>query len=119
MFNSIIACTLLLRKDLRRVNLEFLESGQTLTIKLKGDLDHHSADESRVLIDKKINESKYNKIVIDLKKLDFIDSSGIGFVIGRYKLIRKQNGVIEITNASSKVRKILDMSGIGKIISIR
>jgi len=101
------------------VNLEFLESGQTLTIKLKGDLDHHSADESRVLIDKKINEGKYNKIVIDLKKLDFIDSSGIGFVIGRYKLIRKRNGVIEITNASSKVRKILDMSGIGKIISIK
>jgi len=101
------------------VNLEFLDSGQTLTIKLKGDLDHHSADESRVLIDKKINEGKYNKIVIDLKKLDFIDSSGIGFVIGRYKLIRKRNGVIEITNASSKVRKILDMSGIGKIISIK
>ncbi|NYB76016.1 MULTISPECIES: anti-sigma factor antagonist [Sedimentibacter] len=101
------------------MNLEFLESGQTLTIKLKGDLDHHSADESRVLIDKKINEGKYNKIVIDLKKLDFIDSSGIGFVIGRYKLIRKRNGVIEITNASSKVRKILDMSGIGKIISIK
>ncbi|WP_312815350.1 anti-sigma factor antagonist [Sedimentibacter sp.] len=101
------------------MNLEFLDSGQTLTIKLKGDLDHHSADESRVLIDKKINEGKYNKIVIDLKKLDFIDSSGIGFVIGRYKLIRKRNGVIEITNASSKVRKILDMSGIGKIISIK
>lgn len=108
-----------MRKDLRRVNLEFIESGQVLTIKLKGELDHHSADESRVLIDKKLNEGKFNKLVIDLKNLDFIDSSGIGFVIGRYKVIRKRNGVIEIINANSKVKKILDMSGIGKIIEIK
>lgn len=101
------------------MNLEFVESGQTMTIKLKGDLDHHSADESRVLIDEKIKDEKYNKIVIDMKSLDFIDSSGIGFVIGRYKVIRKRNGVIEIVNASKKVRKILDMSGIGKIINIK
>jgi len=58
-------------------------------------------------------------LVIDLKGLDFIDSSGIGFVIGRYKVIRKCNGVIEIVNAGKKVRKILDMSGIGKIIKIK
>lgn len=101
------------------MNLEFIESGQVLTIMLKGELDHHSADESRVMIDEKINEGKFNKIVIDFKNLDFIDSSGIGFVIGRYKVIRKRNGVIEIINASKKVRKILDMSGIGKIIEIK
>lgn len=101
------------------MNLEFIESGQVLTIRLKGELDHHSADESRVLIDEKINEGKFNKMVIDFKNLDFIDSSGIGFVIGRYKVIRKKNGVIEIINVSKKVRKILDMSGIGKIIEIK
>lgn len=101
------------------MNLEFIESGQVLKIKLKGELDHHTADESRTVIDKKINEGKFNKIVIDFKNLDFIDSSGIGFVIGRYKVIRKNNGVIEIINAGKKVRKILDMSGIGKIIDIQ
>lgn len=108
-----------IEKGFEKVNLEFVESGQIMTIKLKGDLDHHSADESRVLIDEKIKDEKYNKIVIDLKSLDFIDSSGIGFVIGRYKVIRKRNGVIEIVNASKKVKKILDMSGIGKIINIK
>ncbi|HAQ39970.1 MAG TPA: anti-sigma F factor antagonist [Clostridiales bacterium] len=101
------------------MNLEFIESGQVLTIRLKGELDHHSADESRVLIDEKVNKGKFNKIVIDFRNLDFIDSSGIGFVIGRYKVIRKQNGAIEIINASKKVKKILDMSGIGKIIEIK
>lgn len=101
------------------MNIEFIESGQALTIRLKGELDHHTADESRVLIDEKINGGKFNKIVIDFKGLDFIDSSGIGFVIGRYKLIRKRNGSVEIINAGKKVRKILDMSGIGKIIEIK
>lgn len=108
-----------IEKGFEKVNLEFVESGQTMTIKLKGDLDHHSADESRVLIDEKIKNEKFNRIVIDFKHIDFIDSSGIGFVIGRYKVIRKRNGVIEIVNASKKVRKILDMSGIGKIINIK
>lgn len=101
------------------MNIQFIENGQVLTIKLRGELDHHSADEARVLIDEKIKNEKFKKLVIDLKSLDFIDSSGIGFVIGRYKVIRKRNGVIEIVNASQNVRKILDMSGIGKIINIK
>jgi stage II sporulation protein AA (anti-sigma F factor antagonist) len=101
------------------VNLEFVEAGQDLIVKLKGELDHHSADEARDKIDEKIRNDKYKKIIIDFKNLDFIDSSGIGFVIGRYKVIRKSNSVIEIINASKKVRKILDMSGIGKIINIK
>jgi len=101
------------------VNIQFVETGQVLTIKLKGDLDHHSADEARGLIDERIKNDKFNKLVIDFKGLDFIDSSGIGFVIGRYKVIRKCNGVIDIVNANKKVRRILDMSGIGKIINIK
>ena len=101
------------------MNINFVETGQVLTIKLKGELDHHSAEAARVLVDEKIKNEKYSKLVIDLKGLDFIDSSGIGFVIGRYKVIRKRKGVIEIVNAGKKVRKILDMSGIGKIINIK
>lgn len=101
------------------MNIEFIESGQALTIKLIGDLDHHGADENRNKIDEKIKDENINKIIIDFQKLDFIDSSGIGFVIGRYKIVRKRNGIIEIINANKKVRKILDMSGIGKIINIK
>lgn len=101
------------------MNIEFIESGQELVIKLKGELDHHGADETRSVIDEKISNDNYNKIIIDFGNLDFIDSSGIGFVIGRYKIIRKQGGEIEIINANKKVRKILDMSGIGKIINIK
>ncbi len=101
------------------MNIQFIETTSVLTIKLKGELDQHSADEARVLIDKKNKNENFNKLVIDLKGLDFIDSSGIGFVIGRYKVIRKRKGEIEIVNAGKKIRKILDMSGIGKIIKIK
>lgn len=101
------------------MNIEFIESNHELTVKLSGELDHHGADVNRHKIDDKINNNSITKLIIDFGDLDFIDSSGIGFVIGRYKNIRKRNGVIEIINASKKVRKILDMSGIGKIINIR
>ncbi len=101
------------------MNIQFIETTNVLTIKLKGELDHHSADDARILIDEKIKNENFNKLVIDFKGLDFIDSSGIGFIIGRYKVIRKRNGVIEIVNAGKKIRKILDMSGIGKIIKIK
>lgn len=101
------------------MNIEFIESGQELTIRLSGELDHHGAEKTRDEIDEKVNSNNITKLIIDFENLDFIDSSGIGFVIGRYKNIRKRNGVIEIVNASKKVRKILDMSGIGKIINIK
>lgn len=101
------------------MNIEFIESGHELTVRLSGELDHHGADANRDKIDERINNNDITKLVIDFGNLDFIDSSGIGFVIGRYKNIRKRNGVIEIINASKKVRKILDMSGIGKIINIK
>lgn len=101
------------------MNIEFIETGQDLTVKLRGDLDHHYADEARKTIDKKIIDDDIINLTIDMGALDFIDSSGIGFVIGRYKVIRKKEGRLFIINASSKIRKILDMSGIGKIIIIK
>lgn len=119
MQSSIIACTLIEKGLDDELNIEFIESSHELTIKLSGELDHHGAEKTRDEIDEKINKNEITKLIIDFKNLDFIDSSGIGFVIGRYKNIRKRNGLIEIINASNKVRKILDMSGIGKIINIK
>ena len=54
-----------------------------------------------------------------MEKLDFIDSSAIGFIIGRYKIVKKNDGKLEIINTSHKIRRILDMSGVGKIINIK
>ena len=101
------------------MNVSFVEADNELIVKLDGDLDHHGADLAREEIDSLLREHNIVKLIMDFKGLDFIDSSGIGFVIGRYKNIRKKDGTVEIVNSSKKVRKILDMSGIGKIIRIK
>lgn len=101
------------------MNIIFQEDGQVLTMKLKGEIDHHSASESKKHIDEKLEIGKVKHLVVDMKGINFIDSSAIGFIIGRYKVVKKRNGSVSIVNASRKIKKILDMSGIGKIINIK
>jgi len=101
------------------VDILYNENGQNLTVKLKGELDHHFATESRGKIDERLNSGQVKNLTFDMEKLDFIDSSAIGFIIGRYKIVKKNDGKLEIINASHKIRRILDMSGVGKIINIK
>ena len=101
------------------MNVLYNENGQDLVVKLSGELDHHFASEAKNKIDERLNSGVIKNLTIDMGKLDFIDSSGIGFIIGRYKIVKKNDGKLEIINASHKIRKILDMSGIGKIINIK
>ena len=101
------------------MDISCIESGQDLVVKLKGELDHHFATEFKGIIDEKLNSGQVRKLTFDMEKLDFIDSSAIGFIIGRYKIIKKNDGKLEIINASHKIRRILDMSGIGKIINVK
>lgn len=101
------------------MDISCIESGQDLVVKLKGELDHHFATEFKGKIDEKLNNGQVKKLTFDMEKIDFIDSSAIGFIIGRYKIIKKNDGKLEIINASHKIRRILDMSGIGKIINVK
>jgi stage II sporulation protein AA (anti-sigma F factor antagonist) len=95
------------------------ENGQDLIVKLKGELDHHFTTEFKGKIDEKLNGGQIKNLTFDMEKIDFVDSSAIGFIIGRYKIVKKNNGKLEIINASHKIRRILDMSGVGKIINIK
>ncbi|MDE6408242.1 MAG: anti-sigma factor antagonist, partial [Anaeroplasmataceae bacterium] len=62
---------------------------------------------------------KINHLVLNLAELTFLDSSGIGFIIGRYHQLRKRNGDITISNVNSKVERIIYISGLAKICKIR
>ncbi|WIV10716.1 anti-sigma F factor antagonist [Proteiniborus sp. MB09-C3] len=89
-----------------------------LIVNFNGELDHHSAEEIRKEIDKIYFERRLDHIVLDLKKLNFMDSSGIGLIMGRYKNVSDNGGKLYIINASSRVEKILKMSGILKIVQM-
>lgn len=87
-----------------------------LIIKLIGELDHHSAEEVRIRIDDKIERDNIKKVVMDFSNVTFMDSSGIGVVVGRLKKISSQGGKLCVTGLKKGVYKVFEISGLFKII---
>ena len=89
-----------------------------LLVHFEGELDHHTAKEARESIDKAFVSNNVKNIIIDLQGLNFMDSSGIGLLMGRYKIASQNGGKLYIKNVSERVEKILRMSGVLKILTI-
>ncbi len=85
---------------------------------LTRELDHHIPNEVREEIDYVIQEKQVKNIVFDFKNMNFMDSSGIGVVIGRYKKISSEGGKVAVININPRVKKIFELSGMNKIIGI-
>ncbi|PYG85879.1 SpoIIAA-like anti-anti-sigma regulatory factor [Ruminiclostridium sufflavum DSM 19573] len=98
------------------MDLKLFKKGTTLIIKIMEDMDHHSAQYLRQRIDNEIVKATVKNIVFDFSNVNFMDSSGIGVIVGRYKNIQKLNGRAAIINANPKIMQIFEMSGILKII---
>lgn len=88
-----------------------------IVFKLVGELDEHEAERARRVMDDALLTNNYTAIIFDLSRLSFMDSTGIGVVIGRYKLARKQCRKTYVRNPSATVDKIFRMSGLYEIIS--
>ncbi len=94
-----------------------LESyGTTLVAKLEGEIDQSCSAEIREKIDREINLHNINNLVMDFYGVTFMDSSGIGMLIGRYKQIKARGGKMMVIRTRPQVDKILELSGIKKII---
>ena len=85
---------------------------------LTSELDHHITNEVRDGIDNVLNSRPIKNIIFDFKNIRFMDSSGIGVIIGRYKKIANDGGKVSVINVNARVKKIFDLSGMNKIISI-
>lgn len=96
--------------------LKFEKYEQKLLVTLMGELDHHSAEEVRVKIDDRIDRDNIKKVVMDFNGVTFMDSSGIGVVIGRYKKMNSRNGNCCIADVNRTVNKVFELSGLYKII---
>ena len=90
-----------------------------LILRLKGELDDISVSDLRMRIANYIDNYKIKHLVLNLGELTFLDSSGIGFIIGRYHQLRKRNGDITISNVNSKIDRVIYISGLAKICKIR
>ncbi|SCY92311.1 anti-sigma F factor antagonist [Alkaliphilus peptidifermentans] len=87
-----------------------------LIVKLEGELDHHVSEEIRQELDDLIEKKRSRHLVFDLSGLEFMDSSGIGVIMGRYKNVSKMGGKVAVIKVSDKIDKIFSLSGLYRIV---
>ncbi|MBR6581832.1 MAG: anti-sigma factor antagonist [Ruminococcus sp.] len=93
------------------------ENGTAIAM-LSGEIDHHSARSLRTEIDKFVITMQPEKLAMDFTGITFMDSSGIGLIIGRYKLLKECGGQLEIRGPQPYIRRVLKLSGIERIVKI-
>lgn len=101
-----------------QAKLETYKENGILIAKINGEIDNYVVKEFREKIDQSILINNLKYLIIDFENVSFIDSSGIGFVIGRYNLMKKEKGFIVLCNINSYCEKIFKISGILRLINI-
>lgn len=90
-----------------------------INVFLDGEIDHHSASLIRVSIDEAVIRKRPSLLVLDFDKVSFMDSSGIGLVMGRYKLMKSIGGKIMVQNLSPGAYKVMCLAGIERLGEVK
>jgi len=96
--------------------LDYEKRDGTVYVRLDGELDHRRAGEIRAELDGLIADPSVKRLVFDLNGLEFMDSSGIGMMIGRYKLMKNRGGSVAVMPGGRRVERIMELSGLYEII---
>lgn len=86
-----------------------------VTAYLEGELDHHAAKGIREKIDEYIERVRPSLLILDFKNVTFMDSSGIGLVMGRYRTMQLLNGKLIVKNASLHIKKVMRLAGLDRL----
>ncbi len=115
--NDILSTKETERRRIMEVNVRKINN--SLYISLDGEIDHHEAAKIRDGLDDLIFEERPLELIFDFSKIRFMDSSGLGLVLGRYRIIKELGGSVKIVGASEQLEKIFIMSGVDKIVKIQ
>lgn len=88
---------------------------EEMTAYLSGEIDHHNAKEIREEIDDTAQRAKPPLLVLDFKDVTFMDSSGIGLVMGRYAQMQELGGELRVVNLSGHIRKVMKLAGLDRL----
>ena len=100
------------------MEVKLLGEKKTLLVKVEGELDHHLSAKIKEEVDNKMRSSNAINIIFDFSGLTFMDSSGIGLIMGRYKKTRTLGGRVIASGVNAQIMRILEMSAIDKIIKL-
>ena len=87
-------------------------------IHLFGEIDHHSAVALREELDRRLMQERPRRLVLNLSKIEFMDSAGLGLLMGRYRLVRELGGVMALSAPNPRVMKILRLAGMERLFEI-
>lgn len=93
-------------------------TGTVLRIKLRGEIDHHSAVAVRTSIDDMIRSKRPQELIVDMSAVDFMDSSGLGLIMGRYNTMKEIGGVLKVADPSPGTEKIMRLAGMERIVKV-
>jgi len=93
------------------------EQGGVTIVHVAGEIDVYTAPLLREVLDKQIAEGRTD-LVVDLEKVTFMDSTGLGVLVGRLKLVRGQNGSLRIVSAEERILKVFSITGLDKVFHI-
>lgn len=88
---------------------------EDLIVRLRGEIDHHGARTLREQIDDAVSRSRPHRLVLDMGGISFMDSSGIGLILGRYRLMQTLGGTLRLVNLSEPMRRLLQLAGLYKL----
>ena len=88
-------------------------TGNEMKAKLEGDIDHHTAKGMRDPIDELVNKKSPSVLKLDFGGIQFMDSSGIGLIMGRYRLMKSLGGKVKVINMPPHIEKLIKLAGLG------
>ena len=93
-------------------------NAEVMTAYLSGEIDHHIAGELRETIDRRAEEVRPSLLILDFGDVTFMDSSGIGLVMGRYKLMQSLGGELEVARMTSQIRRVMKLAGLERLVRL-
>ena len=90
-------------------------SPQVITVWLSGELDHHAARSLREQVDSTVERSSAKQLRLDFSGVTFMDSSGIGLIMGRYRLMMARGGRLTVVGASERLMRVMKLAGLEKL----
>ena len=96
--------------------LQSIRDGDRVIVRLTGELDHYCAQSVRRDLDKMISDHTIRWLILDFTTLQFMDSSGIGVILGRYRQMRDRGGQVGVIHMHPHIHRIFHMSGLDRVI---
>lgn len=101
------------------MNFKITRKKDKLIISIWGEIDHHNAGIIRESIDIELGSARTKELIFDFSELEMMDSSGLGILMGRVKLMNQMGGRVVVSGAPEYIKKIIVLSGLGGLIELR